>query len=90
MSESSFTNFFNNPPKLFGFNVIPGERTRIQNGETASNLANGAVEPLFSFLEENEYVYSGDLKKDLEKLYLERLKMNNALQEDKPGFDNKF
>lgn len=92
MAESSFTNFFNNSHS-FGLNIKSHERTLQQLGKTAGDVAGGVFEPLFSYLEENENVFSGDLKKELNRKYVERFKMEAALsqaQGERPSFDTQF
>lgn len=65
MSDMSFTNFFNNS---FGLNVKVPEKTLQQIGKTGSDFAGGVFEPLFTYLEENENVFSGDINHELNKL----------------------
>lgn len=96
MAESSFTNFFNNS-RSFGFNVKLPEKTIAQVGKTASGLANGVFEPLFTYLEENENVFNGDITKELNKTRAENFNMNlvmNAIDEQvngtKPTFNAVF
>ncbi len=96
MAESSFLNFFNNS-RSFGMNVKVPERTIKQAGETAGKLASGVLEPLFSYLQENENVFSGDLTHELNKRRVENFNMNTILTEadiaangERPTFDAKF
>ena len=63
---SDFTNFFNNS-QTFGMNVKVPTRTLEQIGKTSSNLAN-VFEPLFTYLEENDNVFSGDINTELNKM----------------------
>lgn len=96
MADSSFTNFFNNS-QSFGLNVKVPEKTLRQIGQTAGNLAGGVFEPLFTYLEENENVFSGDITHELNKTRSENfnttLMMNIADEKvngPKPRFDTKF
>lgn len=95
MAESSFTSFFNNS-QGFGLNVKSHERTIQQAGQTLGKVAGGVFEPLFTYLEENENVFSGDITKELNKNYAESFNMTmmmNAADEKvngKPTFDTQF
>ena len=92
MTESSFTNFFNNA-RSFGLNVKVPERTIKQMGKTLEGTANGVFEPLFTYLEDNENVFSGDVKKELNRTSVENFKMQAALSQsegEKPTFDTMF
>lgn len=96
MADSNFTNFFNGTGG-FGITVKAHERTLQQVGETLSNTAGGVFEPLFTYLEENDNVFSGDLTHELNKCYAENFNMTllmNAADEKvngpKPTFDTKF
>lgn len=92
MAESSFTNFFNNS-RSFGLNVKVPQRTIKQAGKTLENTATGVFEPLFSYLEENENVFSGDVRKELNRSYVEKFKMEAVLGQadgEKPSFDTMF
>lgn len=95
MAESSFTSFFNNG-QSFGLNVA-GSKTLRQVGQTAGNVAGGVFEPLFSYLEENENVFSGDLTKELNKNRVEAYNTGLILKAadekangPRPSFDAKF
>lgn len=96
MAESSFVNFFNNA-RPFGLNVRVPEKTIRQINHTASNVAGGVLEPLFTYLEENEKVFSGDITHELNKTRAENFNMSlimNAVDEKvngpKPTFDTMF
>lgn len=92
MAEASFSNFFNNS-RSFGMNVKVPERTIKQMGQTLEHTATGVFEPLFSYLEENENVFSGDIKKELNRTNVEKFKMEAALSQadgEKPTFDTRF
>mgnify|MGYP003571360196 FL=1 len=74
---------FNRPYKPFGMNVkVPeiGERTLKQAGETLSNIVKSPTEPLFTFLEENEEVFNGDLNYKINKLYAESFTIGSAMR----------
>lgn len=95
MADTSFTNFFNNS-QSFGLNV-KGSRVLTQAGETLSSTASGVLEPLFTYLEENENVFSGDITKELNKTFVANFNMNMLLNKAdeqvngvKPKFDAKF
>ncbi len=92
MAESSFTNFFNNA-RSFGLNVKVPERTIKQMGQTLEGTASGVFEPLFTYLEENENVFSGDVNKELNRTFVEKFKMESVLSQaegPKPTFDTQF
>ena len=93
----TFTNFFNNSTGGFGLTLKAHERTLQQAGQTLGKTAGGVLEPLFTYLEENENVFSGDLTNELNKGYTENFNMTvmmNAADEKvngpKPTFDAKF
>ena len=71
MSDSNFT--FNRPYKPFGFNVQVPERTLQQAGETLENIVKAPATPLFSFLEENESVFNGDVAFEINKTVAQNL-----------------
>lgn len=96
MAETSFTNFFNNS-QAFGLNVKVPQRTLKQIGKTVGETANGVFEPLFSYLEENENVFSGDVTHELNKMRSENFNTTLILQAAdekvngaRPKFDAKF
>ena len=63
---------FNRPYKPFGFNIkVPevGERTMKLAEGTLSNIVKSPVEPLFTFLEENENVFNGDITYQMNKAF---------------------
>lgn len=95
MAESSFTNFFNNS-QAFGMNIVK-TRTMQQVGETATNVAGGVFEPLFTYLEENENVFNGDITHELNKTLVASFNTKMILCEADeltngpvPVFDTKF
>lgn len=77
MTES-FSNFFNSG-RTFGLNVKAPEKTLEQIGKTATNVATGVFEPLFTYLEENENVFSGDINHELNKLHSENFNTTMAM-----------
>lgn len=95
MAESSFTSFFNNG-QPFGLNVRVPERTIKQFGDTAGNVAGGVFEPLFSYLEENENVFTGDIAEKFKKTCAANFNMELTLGREnekvngRPTFDTQF
>jgi hypothetical protein len=96
MTESSFTNFFNKS-QGFGLNIKVPEKTLGQIGKTAGDVAGGVLEPLFTYLEKNENVFSGDISHEINKIRAENFTMGvmlNAADEKvngpRPKFDSKF
>lgn len=94
MSDATFNSFFNRP---FGLNVKVPERTMQQAKDTLSNTATGVFEPLFTYLETNENVFTGDVAKEIEKYTLASFNTGAILQQAdeqvngfKPKFDSKF
>ena len=77
---SEFTSFFNNS-KSFGLNIKLPEKTVAQAGKTAEELATGVFEPLFTYLEENENVFSGDIVHELNKTRAANFNTTLILQE---------
>jgi len=95
MANTSFTSFFNNA-QAFGLNV-KGTGALTQVGDTLGNTAGGVLEPLFTYLEENENVFSGDLTKELNKTFAANFNLNMLMHKAdeqvngvKPVFDTKF
>jgi len=99
---SDFTSFFNSSQQ-FGLNIVStktssdGKSALQQVGETATNVASGVLEPLFSYLEENENVFSGDISAELNKTRVANFNTNlildatdEAVNGKKPSFDTKF
>lgn len=96
MTEASFTNFFNNS-QTFGLNIRVPEKTLGQIGLTAGNVAGGVLEPLFTYLEENENVFSGDIVHEINRINAQNFTMGMILQSadektngQKPRFDAQF
>lgn len=91
---------FNRPYKPFGFNVkVPeiGERTLKLAEGTLTNIVTAPVEPLFTFLEENEDVFNGDINYKINKAFAESFTIGTAMRvEDEkingmpPAFDMHF
>lgn len=96
MAESTFNNFFNKG-QTFGMNIKVPEKTLEQMGKTAGKTASGVFEPLFTYLEENENVFSGNISEKLEKMYAEKFNTQVAMDMadakvngTRPTFDTKF
>lgn len=95
MTQASFTNFFNNS-QAFGMNVKVPTKTLEQIGQTAGNVAGGVFEPLFTYLETNENVFSGDVTHELNKIRSEAFNTTlimsaaNEKVNGKSTFDAKF
>jgi len=95
MAQSSFTSFFNNS-QPFGMNIKVPTKTIEQIGKTGSNVAGGVFEPLFTYLEENDNVFSGDVVTELNKMQAAKFNTTailNAADEKvngRPTFDTKF
>lgn len=95
MTES-FNSFFNSA-QGFGMNIKVPERTIEQIGKTSASEAGKVFEPLFTYLEENENVFSGDINHELNKI--RTANFNTTLLMDvedekvngqKPTFDTRF
>ena len=67
MSDTSFNSFFNNTQR-FGLNVKVPERTLQQIAKTTTDTAGGVFEPILSYLEENENIFSGDVTHEINKI----------------------
>jgi hypothetical protein len=79
MSENSqFT--FNRPYKPFGFNVQVPERTIQQAGDTLANIVKAPADPLFSFLEENEGVFNGDVAFEINRITAQNFTIGSAMR----------
>lgn len=96
MAESSFTNFFNQS-QSFGLNIKVPDKTLQQIGKTAGGVAGGVFEPLFTYLEENDNVFSGDINKELNKRRTANFNMGLIMTEadekingPRPKFDTMF
>ncbi len=94
MAETSFNNFFN---KSFGLNIKVPERTIKQAGQTLGNTAGGVFSPLFTYLEENEEVFNGDLIAEADKYFAASFNIGARMREadikvngEPPKFDSKF
>lgn len=91
---------FNRPYKPFGLNIkVPeiGERTLKLAEGTLTNIVSAPVEPLFTFLEENEDVFNGDITYKINKVFGESFTIGTAMRvEDEkingmpPSFDMHF
>ena len=96
MSENSQFNF-NRPYKPFGMNVQVPERTIKQAGETLGNIVKAPTDPLFTFLEENEGVFNGDVAFEINKTVAQNFTIGSMmrLEDEKangrpPKFDMHF
>lgn len=75
----AFSSFFNKA-QPFGLNVkVPG-RTFEQIGKTVGDTASGVLEPLFTYLEENENVFTGDVTKEFNKISAENFNTTMMLR----------
>ena len=95
MANNNF--LFNKPYKPFGMNVKVPERTIQQAGETLQNIVKAPAVPLFTFLEENNNVFSGDVAFEINKINAHSFTLGSAMRiEDekvngqKPNFDMHF
>lgn len=96
MTQASFSNFFNNS-QTFGMNIKVPTHTLQQIGKTAENVAGGVFEPLFTYLEENENVFSGDITHELNRTRAEMFNttlimdvVDERVNGQKPTFDFRF
>lgn len=78
MSDLSFNSFFNGA-QPFGLNVKVPERTIQQLGKTAGDLAGGVLDPIFSYLEENENVFNGDIVHETERMRATMFNIANVM-----------
>lgn len=79
MSQNSQFSF-NRPYKPFGFNIQIPERTMQQAEQTLGNLIKSPAEPLFSFLEENESVFNGDVAYEINKINAQNFTIGSAMR----------
>ncbi len=96
MQDNSQFNF-NRPYKPFGFNVQIPERTIQQAGETLGSIVKAPADPLFTFLEENEGVFNGDVAFEINKTVAQNFTIGSMMRmEDEkingrpPHFDMHF
>ncbi len=96
MTEASFSKFFNNS-QTFGLNIKVPTRNLQQIGKTAGDVTGGVLEPLFTYLEENENVFSGDVAFELNKTRAAKfntevimMATDEKTNGPKPMFDSKF
>ena len=96
MTEASFSKFFNNS-QTFGLNVKAPDKDLKQLGKTAGNMAGGVLEPLFTYLEVNENVFSGDIALELNKTRAAKfntevimMAADEKMNGPKPTFDSRF
>ncbi len=95
MTDSNFT--FNRPFKPFGMNVKVPERTLQQAGETLEGIIKAPTDPLFTFLEENEGVFNGDVAFEINKTIAQNFTIGSAMRIENekvngktPNFDMHF
>lgn len=95
MTDSNFT--FNRPYKPFGMNIKVPEKTIKQAGETLGNIIKKPADPLFTFLEENEGVFNGDVTYEINKTIAQNFNIGSALRIENekvngktPSFDMHF
>ncbi|MBP3820981.1 hypothetical protein J6G99_04980 [bacterium] len=79
MSENSQF-MFNRPYKPFGLNVHVPERTLQQAGETLTNIVKAPADPLFTFLEENEGVFNGDVAFEINKTVAQNFTIGSMMR----------
>ncbi len=96
MAENSQFSF-NRPYKPFGLNVQVPERTIKQAGETLGNIVKAPADPLFTFLEENEGVFNGDVAFEINKVVAQNFTIGSAMRMENekingktPNFDMHF
>lgn len=89
MAESSFN-------KSFGMNV-KSNSTLINAAGLLNQKTNGVLSPLFTYLEENENVFTGDVAKEINRYYSQCFNIGAMLQEESAKtnggshrFDSKF
>lgn len=78
MAESN--NILNRP---FGLNIRVPERTLQQVQETATNTAN-IFSPMFTYLDENDKVFSGDVAKEIDKYNRMAYNLGAVMRDGKP------
>lgn len=95
MADSNF--LFNRPYKPFGFNIQVPERTLQQAGETLGGIVKAPTDSLFTFLEENEGVFNGDVAFEINRTSAQNFTIGSAMRiEDEkingrnPSFDMHF
>lgn len=73
-------NFFKQP---FGMNIKMPVKTIKQVEKTAENTVGGILEPLFSFIDDNQKVFTGNVANEIEKYNLMSYNIGAALRRDK-------
>lgn len=73
-------NFFEKP---FGMNIKLPTRTIQQGKETAENAVGSVLEPLFTYIDENQPVFTGNVANEIEKYNLISYNIGAALRKDK-------
>lgn len=96
MSDTSFNSFFNSSQR-FGLNIKVPERTLKQIGKTTGDVAGGVFEPIFTYLEQNENVFSGNIEHELNRIRTANFNTTLVMDADdektngpKPRFDTLF
>lgn len=86
MADSN--NILNRP---FGLNIKVPERTLQQVQETAGNAVN-IFAPAFTYLDENDKVFNGDVAKEIDKYNRMAYSLGSIMRAGKPevSFDSKF
>ncbi len=69
--------FLNKP---FGMNIKVPTRTIKQTQETAQGVVSGIWEPLFSFIDQNQNVFSGNVAGEIEKYNIMSYNVGAALR----------
>lgn len=77
-------NFFNKP---FGMNIKVPVKTIKQVEKTAEGTVGGIFEPLFSFIDENQSVFTGNIANQIEQYNLMSYNIGAALRKDKVNGD---
>lgn len=72
-------NFFKQP---FGMNIKVPVKTIKQIEKTAENSVNGVWEPLFTFINDNQQVFNGNVANEIEKYNLMSYNIGAALRRD--------
>lgn len=86
MADSS--NILNRP---FGLNIKVPERTIQQAQETAGSAVSNLWTPLFSYLDENNNVFTGDVAREIDKYNRMAYSLGSIVRQGKPEitFDTK-
>lgn len=93
--STSFNSFFNRP---FGMNITKGHELTIKQYEkTIKDTTSGVLDPLFSYLEDNENVFNGDIAQKTIRFRDTSFNIGARMREadikvngEPPKFDNRF